>query len=217
MARPQGARNQDYDEVRMGLAREVRGYLLGTEAGVRASLRDMAEAAGSSVSTLKHYFGDREGVLVAVLDSMAVDGAPYLAQISLVSTGDVRASLIAALQQLATGWVKYEVGKLHGFAMAVGLAERRLGPSYLNRVLEPPLQAFEALLRRHVELGHLEISDLRHAALTLLGPVLLALLHQHELSGASQRPLDVDALLIAHVDTFLRAWPSAAKPSRKRH
>jgi hypothetical protein len=153
---------------------------------------------------------------VAVLDSMAVDGAPYLAQVSMTPALDVRASLTEALQRLALGWVKFEVGKLHGFAMAVGLAERRLGPSYVNRVLEPPLQAFEALLRRHVELGNLKVPDLRHAALTLLGPVLLALLHQHELSGASQRPLDVEALVVAHVDTFLRAWPPVVKAPRRR-
>jgi AcrR family transcriptional regulator len=60
MARTPGARNHDCEEARLALARKVRDRVM-AGAGVRSSLREMAAAAGASVTTLRHDFGDREG------------------------------------------------------------------------------------------------------------------------------------------------------------
>ncbi|WP_437929371.1 hypothetical protein WMF37_08890 [Sorangium sp. So ce291] len=53
-------------------------------------------------------------------------------------------------------------------------------------------------LARHVAAGELAPCDLRHAALALLGPLLLALLHQGPLGGRVCGPLDLDAFAATH-------------------
>lgn len=175
--------------------------------GVRASLRELASAAGTSVATIKHYFKDRDGLLRAVLESQHLDAAPYLAMAAMPVAGDVRASLGAYLAGLRGAWFEHGVGVIQATSLAGGLANEALGPSYVNHILEPLLGTCETLLRRHVELGDLGPMDPRVAALQLLSPVVLALLHQDSLSGASCRPLDLDAFFAEHLAAFLRAWP----------
>ena len=40
----------------------------------------------------------------------------------------------------------------------------------------------------------------------MMGPVILALLHQNELYGSRCRPLELEAYLDAHVDGWLRGY-----------
>lgn len=175
--------------------------------GLRASLRELAGTANVSVATLKHYFGDRDGVLKAVMESQHVDAAPYLAMASTPTEGDVRASLLSYLHRLKHAWFRYGVGVIQASSLATGLSSPSLGAPYVNHLLEPLLGTAEARLKRHVELGELPPLNERYAALQFLSPVVLALLHQDSLSGASCRPLDVDAFFEAHVEAFLRAFP----------
>jgi AcrR family transcriptional regulator len=210
MARTPGARNADYDEERLALARKVRPLMVGP-GGLRSSLREMAAAASTSVATLKHYFHDREGVLEGVMECLRVDSSPYLAIASSPSGHDVHASLVDYLQRIKTAWFKYGVGAMQAASLAAGLTTSSLGPTYVNYLLEPLLQTAEQRLRRHVEQGDLKPCNERYAALQLLAPVVLGLLHQDSLSGASCRPLDLDPFLAEHVDQFLRAHPATAK------
>jgi AcrR family transcriptional regulator len=216
VARTRGARNADYDESRLALARRVRERLMAPD-GLRASLRELASAAHSSVATLKHYFGDREGVLAAVMESQHIDAAPHLAMASMPIAGDVRASLLAYLKRLDEAWFRYGVGGIQASSLAGGLSVRELGPTYVNHLLEPLLETVETLLRRHVELKDLRPLNERYAALQFLSPIVLALFHQDSLSGNTCRPLDLKAFFVQHVDMFLRAYPvgTTVKPPRK--
>lgn len=211
MARTPGARNLDYAEQRLALARKVRnGVMAGP--GPSSSLREMAAAAGTSVTRLRHYFGDREGVLQAVMESARVDFSPYLVRATAIVPGDVRASLRQYFAGFQVAWFKFGVGRFEAFALAAGLAEARLGPTYVEQQLEPLLQTAEHILQRHVDRGDLGPLDARTAALQLLSPVVLGLFHQDSLGGSHCRPLDVPAFVEAHVETFLRAYP----PKRRR-
>jgi AcrR family transcriptional regulator len=206
MARTKGARNADYEDSRLALARRVRETLMG-EHGIRSSLRQLAAGAGTSVATLKHYFGDRDGLLVAVMESLRIDGAPFMARASTPLSGDVRASLRQFLKGLAVAWDRYQVGRMQAAMLAEGLTVKRLGPSYVTLLLEPLLQVGEQFLQRHIDSGELLPFEVRQGALMLEAPVVLGLLHQHNLSGAGCRPLDLEAFIDAHVDAFLRAFP----------
>ncbi len=207
MARPRGSRNADYDQQRLDLARRVRP-LLTSEHGVRASMRQLAEAGGVSMATLRHYFPARSDVLTAVMETWFIDGAAHLARAAQPASRDLRRSLRVFLDNLHDGWVNFGVGPAYAAMFAEGLSSQALGPQFVSSMLEPLLQAGEALLRHLIERKQLAPCDVRHASLTLLSPIVLGLFHQDSLLGSRCRPLDVKALIPAHVDRFLLAFPA---------
>ena len=213
MARTKGSRNADYEEARARLVGAVRERVLGP-GGVDASFRELAEVAGVSVATLRHYFGTREVLLEEVMKSMRKGGLPYLLAAATEHHGPVRESLTWFLTYLTQGWMQ-GVGKVHAFGLSVGFGHAALGPAYVQELLEPTLQSAEARLARHVADGELRRCDIRHAALELVSPVVLGLLHQVQLGGDRCRPLDVPRFLADHIDSFLRSYgaepPAPAK------
>ena len=69
MARPAGVKNQDYEEKRVALLDAMISHVE-REDVVQPSLRQLAIAAGVSDINLKHYFGDRRGVVIALFKHM---------------------------------------------------------------------------------------------------------------------------------------------------
>lgn len=207
MARTTGARNADYDQQRWALARKVRPAVF-SDGGIRASFRELAAAGGTSVSTLRHYFGDRAGLIRAVLESQHLDAAPFLAMASTPTTTDLRESIARYVAGLRQAWFAHGVGNIEARSLAAGLAETSLGPAYVNAMLEPLLQSFEGLLTAHIARQEMAPCDVRFAALGFLSPIVLGLLHQDSLSGKSCRPLDLDAFLAQHLDAFLASHPA---------
>jgi AcrR family transcriptional regulator len=180
--------------------------------GADASFRDLARATGVGTPTLRHYFDDRDGVIAAVLESVAAEGARYLLMVSATPTAPLADSLGFLLTMVVRG-LKSGLGEVHALGLTAGLAHASLGPKYLDHILEPTLQAFEAHLAHHAARGALRTDvDLRLAALQLVSPLLLGALHQLELGGTRCRPLDLDALVEPHLASWLRAWARSADP-----
>ena len=204
MGRTAGARNPGYEDKRRALAAAVIPRML--EAGPAISMRELASAADVSVPTLRHYFGDRDGVVVAAMGELLHRGQPYLRATAQASPEGLRASLVAMMHALIEGWCRFGVGKIYGTGLAMGLGHAVIGPSYVDNLLEPLLVAVEARLAQHQQRGELGAHDLRFAALALVSPVVLALLHQDGLSGRQCRPLDMEAFVQAQVDGFVRAY-----------
>lgn len=176
----------------------------------RPSLRELAVAAGVTVPTLRHYFGDREGVVSAVLADAYARGAPFLALASRPD-GPLGPSLRTGLAQIVQGHL-FAVGGFHAIGLTEGLLHRTLGPHYLQTILEPALQAFELRLQAHIDNGELKAISVRHAALGLLAPVVLFMLHQGELGGERVRPGAALDLIEFLVSGFVAAYagPPAA-------
>lgn len=200
MGRPAGHRNADFVDKRDELVDRVRHAMM--RAGAGLSFRELAEAAGTSVSNLRHYFGDRDALVAAVAERASRDGAPYMAAASIPGAGSVEEILTRFLLNTVFAWRHFGVDRVHTVTLTEGLGSDVRGAAYVNHVLEPTLQTAERLLAALVERGDLPALDVRGAALALVGPVLLALLHQDGLNGRACRPLDVEAFARGHV----RAW-----------
>lgn len=213
MGRPPGSKHPDYERKRAALAEAALPRLL-ADAG-ETSLNELAEAIGVSVSTLKHYFGDRAGLVAAAWRQQAELAQPHLLRAATPSADDLETSLRDLLRELLAAWRLFGVGRVFTVGLAAGVRDAAVGPAYLDGVLEPTLQAVERRLRRHAELGQLRVraddgDGLRAAALVLLSPVVLALFHQDALGGASCRALDVAAFVEFHLAGFIRAHGGAA-------
>lgn len=177
-------------------------------------MRELAGAADVSVPTLRHYFGDRDGVVVAAMAEWFRRGEPYLKDTRQATRGGLRASLMEMMGSLLLGWRVFGVGKIYGVGLAMGLGHEVIGPAYVNHLLEPLLQAVEGRLAQHREWGELGDFDLRFAALSLVSPVVLALLHQDGLGGSGCRAMDVTALVEAQVDGFVRGYGADREADR---
>lgn len=204
MTRTKGARGKDYEERRAALAFRMRARLA-RSGGRQPSFAELAEAAGVSLATLRHYFVDREGTVAAVLAIHARMGEPHLEELRR-PLGDFKKSIRAAAEKIADGLREPIVAELHALGLSEGLDNAATGPAYLNEILEPLIQALEARLSEHVERGDMRKCDLRAAALGLIGPLVLAYLHQDWLGGVDVRPLDQNAHMRELVAAFLRAY-----------
>jgi AcrR family transcriptional regulator len=204
VARKVGDRNRDFERKREQILDALQVRLLREDAP-RVTMNEMAQAADVSLSTLRHHFGTRSDVVAAVLDRLGRLGAPYLASVAAPPTEDVRASLTWLVRQLIRG-LRFGLGDLVGMGLSVGMRDPTVGPAFLRSMLEPMLQAVETRLAHHVRAGELADTDVRVAALALVSPLVLAVLHQKGLCGDTVRPLDLDALVEAQVDAFLHGF-----------
>lgn len=208
MARPAGSRNADHDAKRAALVDAVVPVILGA-GPERPSLRELARAAGVRPNTLRHYFGDRDGVVQAAFERIATKGGDRQAWARSLAALPPREGLRAMLHAVVGGWQRGALGGMHAAGLAEGMGHPTIGRTYIERILDPSLRVIEALLADWTAQGLLRATDPRTAALALFSPIMLALLHQRELDGAHCRPLDLAALVDVHVDHFLDGWGGA--------
>lgn len=219
MGRPIGIRNPDYEEKRAALAEAALPRLLAD--GGATSLNELAAEVGVSVPTLKHYFGDRAGLVAAALRRQIDRARPYVEGVAAPSSRDLTTSLVDFLLALVRAWRPFGVGRVFTVGIAAGAYDSVVGPAYLDGVLEPTLQAVERRLRVHagaraLRVGPDDAEGLRAAALALLSPVVLALIHQDALGGSSCRTLDVEAFVRTHVAGFVRGYGRRVRAARRR-
>jgi len=206
MGRPVGRRSEDYEEKRAALAHAI---YLGLIADAQLSFSGMAELAGVSRPTLQHYFGDRDGALRAALVSASAAVQRFMDQIRFMSVDDPSQTLTMALVFTVAGWRDFGLGNLHYVGIQAGLADAATGQCYLSVILDPLVDATADLLTRMNEAGTLSHPAPRAGALQLLGPVVVALLHQRGLGGAGTNPLQEEAIATEVVAGFVRAYSPA--------
>lgn len=215
--RPRGALDPGHAARRRELAAAALAAVV--EGGARTSLHDLARASEVSIPTLRHYFGDRSGVIAAALTGARSQAEVHLQRLADPGALGPAASLAGVAAELILAWLRFGVGRLFSAGLCVGIFDEAAGPGYLGGILEPTLQAFEARLRVHAGRGELDLATaddeaIRAAGLAFLAPLILALLHQEGLGGRRCRPLDLDRFAAAHVDRFLRAYGGADAGAR---
>lgn len=199
MGRPRGSRNADYDQKRRKLARKVVGHLIAAPSE-HLSLRELARAAGVSVSTMRHYFGDRDGILEASIAEMGLMVGKQLqaAEDGARKATDAKARVQVVLRSLVDAWTKDQLGR----AWAVGLAEgayARPGAATVKHLLDPLLDSLARAMSGADGCP-------RTASLMLISPLLVALTHQEALGGKDGSPIDVEGLIVEVSERFLRSW-----------
>jgi AcrR family transcriptional regulator len=212
MGRREGSRNLDYGRTRGEIAGRLTATIL-SSGRYNLSFRELAQAAGVAPSTLRHYFEDRDTVLVAVMDQIRELGLRYVAEGATAEHGAAPESLRWFLGFLAEGWGR-GVGRAHELGLTEGIGDGALGPAYLRTLLEPTLHSAEARIALHMARGEIGPCDVRVAAVELVAPVVIVLLHQRALGGAAVRHIDVESFLDEHVARFLRAF-GPFTPSRE--
>ncbi|TGL18976.1 TetR/AcrR family transcriptional regulator [Leptospira yanagawae] len=207
MPRPEGSKNEDYEVKRNKILESLFQKLVQKKFREFPSFRNVAKLLNVSPPTLKHYFQNRNGVMTALLTHIKSKGESYLEKI-LVPEGNGKESIHKLLQYITSGFEAGPVGTIHQFGLAHGMGEKELGPSYLVHLFEPLLDAVERRLILHQRQNELIECEPRVAALFLISPLFMVLLHQKKLGGHKVRPLNIEAYLKSHTDIF---WKTFAK------
>lgn len=213
MPRAKGVKNADYETKR----RELLDRMLPRFARLdqeRPSLRQLAAAADVTAPTLQHYFGDRTGVVAALLQEYRRRGETRLGRVSQAS-GDFAASMRDFAHALVVGMqagAAVRLGDVMAASLCEGLGDPQVSPLALAHIIDPAVDALVARLEQHAARGEMVQADLRAAALMLLSPLLLAVLHQDQMKGCDSRHIELGGLADEVSAAFVRAY--AAPPPR---
>ncbi|WP_374471126.1 TetR/AcrR family transcriptional regulator [Phenylobacterium sp.] len=211
MPRPKGARDSDYDQKRAALLERMTRRIMRREVA-RPSLRQLAEAAGVTVPTLRHYFGGRAEVMTAILEAYRQAGGRRLEMLATPevpfeeSIRQFAFSLLMAVQMPR----EVKLGDVFAVSIAEGLLDEKIGPAALEHIVDPSVDVLQARLRHHIARGEMIEADTRAAALMLLSPLLLAILHQQHMGGATCNPADLPKMTEELCAAFIRAYKAPA-------
>lgn len=205
MARPSGSRDRQFEERRLALITLSRRHL-SQPGGRNASWRELAAACAVSPSTLAHYFGDRETLIGAILETARVEGEVYL-EMAAKPAGPFAESIDQLVGSLGQG-LDRGVTALQVIGLTEGLASSSAAEAYLGHHMEPVLQAISRRLAAHQASGEMRQTNAHFAAIALLSPMVIVRLHQSELGGTVSHPLELSAFDREHASAFVRAYQS---------
>lgn len=212
MPRAKGVKNADYEAKR----RELLDRMLPRFARLdqeRPSLRQLAAAAEVTAPTLQHYFGDRTGVVAAMLQEYRRRGETRLGLVAQAN-GDFAGSMRDFARGLVMGMqagAAVRLGDVMAASLCEGLGDPQVSPLALSYIIDPAVDALVARLEQHAARGEMIQADLRAAALMLLSPLLLAVLHQDQMNGRESRHIELAGLADEVSSAFVRAY--AARPA----
>lgn len=192
MPRPAGVRNHDFEAKRTALLDTLTEFALKDDLR-RPSLRQFAIAVEASEPTLRHYFGDRQGVVIAILSHIH-NRAIALWDIVATPAETPGAAVEEYYRVSRAGMTHGGFAKAHAFGLVEGMADETVGRAYLELLLDPALEAVSRKLSGTPD-GPKSPAETRASAFLMLAPILVMTLHQELLGGAEVSPLDSDALL----------------------
>jgi AcrR family transcriptional regulator len=199
MARTPGARNYNFDAKRAALLESVIEFALSGEIR-RPSLRQLALAAETSEPTLRHYFTDRKGLVIAMMAELGQRAQPIWDQLAQPSDS-VEEAVNACFRHALTRMSDDLFVRMHAFGMVEGMADADIGQAYLEHVLEPSLDCVRTKLSGTPGSPD-DAEEIRTAAIAMFSPVIMMSLHQNLLGGRAVAPLD-DQSTVQHLSNWL--------------
>lgn len=192
MPRPAGVRNHNFEAKRTALLETLTEFALQDDLR-RPSLRQFALAAGASEPTLRHYFKDRQGVVIAILQHINTRAIPLW---DVIKTGaeDTSTAVAEYFRVTEAGLTHGGFARAHAFGLIEGMADEAVGQAYLEFLLDPALDAVAE--KMDATPGRPETATERKAsAFMMLSPILVMTLHQQLLGGKDASPIDTNGFM----------------------
>lgn len=198
MPRPAGTRNQDFEEKKRALVEKLTRFVLQEDAE-RPSLRQLAIAAETSEPTLRHYFTDRSGVIVAIMAHI-YEIAEFMREGARQPSDSIAASLEGYQALVAEFRENTRYLQAHSFGIRESMSDADARKAYLDYIVEPSV---DSLAERLVKTkgGPTNYQTARAAAFMLMSSTVFMLMHQKLLDGDKHKPIDMDWYY-----TLVRNW-----------
>ena len=190
MARPAGVRNQDFEEKRLALIGKMTSYVLKPDIE-NPSFRQLAIAAEVSEPTLRHYFTDRSGVIVAIIEHLHT-----LSESMRESTREAAADIPEALEryhEVVGGFRRNTLFiRAQAFMIRESMSDPQARKAYIDQIIGPSIDAVaERLVKTPGGPSSYETGC--SAGMMLMSASIFMILHQELLDGKTHMPIDEQA------------------------
>jgi AcrR family transcriptional regulator len=161
MSRPAGTKNQDHSEKRLALLVSMTKYIECSNNDF-PSLRQLSISAGVSDVTLRHYFNDRQGTVIALLKHIRETTVP-VRDAMRQPAASVEDAVNAYIALAGTMGENETFMRWHVFALREAIVDPVVHAAYREHILEPSSEAFGECLSRSSG-GHMGFPAARQAA-----------------------------------------------------
>ncbi|MBP2294171.1 TetR/AcrR family transcriptional regulator [Azospirillum rugosum] len=170
-----------------------------------ARLDDVAARAGVSKGTLYLYFPNKEELFKAVVRSAIVPNLEMAERLLAGAEGPSFAVLEALLGLMATRILRTKAGAIPKLIIAEAGNFPDLARFYYEEVIRRAFALLSAVLARGVARGEFRPLDIDATVRLIVAPMLMSALWRSTFEALEGRPLDVPALVRAHLDNLRRA------------
>ena len=177
-----------------------------------ARLEDVAARAGVSKGTLYLYFPNKEELFKAVVREAILPNLEMAERLLAGSQGPSFAVLETLLTLFAARVLKTRAGAIPKLIIAEAGNFPDLARFYHEEVIRRAFALLSAVLERGVARGEFRPVDVDSTVRLIVAPMLMSALWRSSFEALEDRPLDVSALLKAHLDALRRALAPEGGP-----
>ena len=177
-----------------------------------ARLEDVAARAGVSKGTLYLYFPNKEELFKAAVREAILPNLEMAERLLAGSQGPSFAVLETLLTLFAARVLKTRAGAIPKLIIAEAGNFPDLARFYHEEVIRRAFALLSAVLERGVARGEFRPVDVDSTVRLIVAPMLMSALWRCSFEALEDRPLDVSALLKAHLDALRRALAPEGGP-----
>ena len=178
-----------------------------------ARLEDVAARAGVSKGTLYLYFPNKEELFKAVVREAILPNLDMAERLLAGALGPSFAVLETLLTLFATRILKSRAGAIPKLVIAEAGNFPDLARFYHDEVIRRAFALLAAVLERGMARGEFRPVDVDSTVRLIVAPMLMSALWRSSFEALEDRPLDVAALLAAHLDALRRTLAPEGGPS----
>lgn len=179
-------------------------YVVFTEKGFAAArLDDIAARAGVSKGALYLYFETKQDLFEAVVRDAIAPGIVAIETLAEAFPGRFEDLVRMAAPNLAAIAATSPIGKV--IKMVVGESGNfpELARIWHDDLIARALGALTRLIEKAQQRGEVRAGDPRGHAVSLISPMLVAVLFRETFAPVGGKPFDIPALMRQHIDTVL--------------
>ena len=177
-----------------------------------ARLEDVAARAGVSKGTLYLYFPNKEELFKAAVREAILPNLEMAERLLAGSQGPSFAVLETLQTLFAARVLKTRAGAIPKLIIAEAGNFPDLARFYHEEVIRRAFALLSAVLERGVARGEFRPVDVDSTVRLIVAPMLMSALWRSSFEALEDRPLDVSALLKAHLDALRRALAPEGGP-----
>lgn len=177
-----------------------------------ARLDDIAAKAGVSKGALYLYFNTKEDIFAAVVRDAVSPNVEAILSLIAGHKGPVEPLLRGLAGRMADLASQPDIGAVAKMVIAESGNFPELARIWHGGVVGPALQAISQLIETGQASGELRPGDPRAYAVSLMAPVLMAILFRETFVPIGAKPFDIPGLVQQHLDAFASGFVLTQTP-----